>query len=125
MPDFAAVEARLWAILEPYRDRLDSNAIYGLKSLKRPGGGAHDFFAGVRSGRRYVSYHLMPVYGRPELLDGISPQLRRRMQGKSCFNFTTIDESLMGELEDLTRRGFEAFFSADYRRVPLSTRARA
>ena len=47
------------------------------------------WFAGTRLGKRYVSYYLMPVYVEPSLLDGISPELRRRMQGKSCFNFTT------------------------------------
>ena len=34
----------------------------------------------------------MPVYGLPELLADISPELRRRMQGKACFNFTRVDE---------------------------------
>ena len=50
----------------------------------------------------------MPVYVEPSLLDGISPGLRRRMQGKSCFNFAKVDEALFAELEDLTRAGFEA-----------------
>ncbi len=60
------------------------------------------FVGAVRMGRRYVSFHLMPVYAFPDLLDGISPELRRRMQGKSCFNFTAVDEVLLGELEGLT-----------------------
>lgn len=29
------------------------------------------------------------------------------MQGKSCFNFTQIDEELFSELARLTRQGFE------------------
>jgi hypothetical protein len=40
----------------------------------------------------------------------MSPELRKRMQGKSCFNFSTIDESLFRELADITARvipGFE------------------
>ena len=122
MPDFGAVEARLRSILDPYRDRLEVNPLYGVDTLKRSGGGAHDFFAGVRVGKRYVSYHLMPIYARPQLLDGISADLRRRMQGKSCFNFTSVDERLMGELETLTRRSFEAFSSDAYPRTPVSTR---
>jgi hypothetical protein len=73
-------------------------------------------------GKRYVSYHLMPIYARPQLLDGISVDLRRRMQGKSCFNFTSVDERLMGELEALTRRSFEAFSSDAYPRAPTSSR---
>jgi hypothetical protein len=41
----------------------------------------------------------------PDLLKNISPELRRRMQGKSCFNFTRVDEPLLRELADLTDRG--------------------
>jgi hypothetical protein len=65
------------------------------------------WFGGVRVGKRYVSYYLMPVYVEPSLLDEVSPALRRRMQGKSCFNFTSVDEGLFAELTELTRRGFE------------------
>jgi len=60
------------------------------------------WFGGVATKKNYVSYHLMPVYERPELLDDISPELRTRMQGKSCFNFKQIDEQLFSELADLT-----------------------
>ena len=60
------------------------------------------FLAAVQIKKNYVSYHLMPVYMHPELLEGISPPLKKRMQGKSCFNFTTIDEELLQELESLT-----------------------
>lgn len=49
----------------------------------------------------------MPVYVEPSLLVDVSPVLRRRMQGKWCFNFTTVDEALFGELETLTRLGYE------------------
>jgi hypothetical protein len=47
----------------------------------------------------------MSVYGLPDLLESMSPGLRRRMQGKSCFNFTTVDEPLFAELETLTMQG--------------------
>ncbi len=63
----------------------------------------------VRIGKRYVSYHLMVVYMFPDLLQGISPELKKRMQGKSCFNFTHIDDHLLQELDELTERGFERF----------------
>ncbi len=61
------------------------------------------FFGMVKIGKAYVSYHLIAIYVYPELLNGLSPELKKRMQGKSCFNFTSIDEELMEELEDLTR----------------------
>ena len=73
--------------------------------------GARDpstWFAGARLGKRDVSYYLMPIYVKPSLLDGISPELRRRMQGKSCFNFAKVDEPLLAELEALTKASYAA-----------------
>jgi hypothetical protein len=72
------------------------------------------FFAGVREGKNYVSYHLMPVAGCRELLDAMSPELRKRMQGKACFNFTEVDERLFKELAGLTHAGYEKFKSLKY-----------
>ncbi|WP_050349019.1 hypothetical protein [Arsenicicoccus sp. oral taxon 190] len=66
-------------------------------------------FAGVRLSKRYVSYHLMCAYLRPEMVEGPSPQLRKRLQGKSCFRSTSVDHELFDELDDLTRRGRELF----------------
>lgn len=54
--------------------------------------------AWVKTGKNYVSYHLMGVYGNPKLLDKCSKDLRARMQGKSCFNFKAVDETLFKEL---------------------------
>ncbi|MEW6580335.1 MAG: hypothetical protein AB1435_14240 [Chloroflexota bacterium] len=67
------------------------------------------WFGAVRLGKRYVSYHLMAVYAFPDLLDDVSPQLKARMQGKSCFNFTRVDEELFRELAALTQKCFERF----------------
>jgi hypothetical protein len=51
----------------------------------------------------------MPVYAFPQLLEGISQPLKKRMQGKSCFNFTKIDEPIMDELARLTTMTVECF----------------
>ena len=67
------------------------------------------YFGGVRVGKRYVSYHLMPVYADPALLQGLSPALARRMQGKSCFNFTKLDDAGRAELAALTGRAVAAY----------------
>lgn len=71
--------------------------------------GREVWFGAARIGKRYVSYHLMPVYACPDLLEGMSPALRKRMQGKSCFNFTHVDDTLFQELAELTERGYERF----------------
>jgi hypothetical protein len=67
------------------------------------------FFASVKQAKSYVGFHLMPVYVQPALLSGLSLELRRRMQGKSCFNFTRIDERLFAELDALTRAAFDSY----------------
>ena len=65
------------------------------------------WFGGVQVKKRYVSYHLVPVYVNPELLDGISPGLRKRLQGRSCFNFTMADAALFEALAAVTQAGFD------------------
>ena len=67
------------------------------------------YFGGVVINKNYVSYHLMPVYVNPKLLDGISLELKKRMQGKSCFNFKKVDQILFNELAELTKEGFEFY----------------
>ena len=73
--------------------------------------------AWVEIRKNYVSFHHMGVCAGPDLLHGLSQRLRARMQGKSCFNFASVDEPLFEELEELTRRAFEEFekvtFTAD------------
>jgi hypothetical protein len=46
----------------------------------------------VRVGKAYVSVHLLPLYMNPALNRNISPELKKRMQGKACFNFKTVPE---------------------------------
>jgi hypothetical protein len=110
--EFPRLYDRFKSMLAPYAARMhvtsDTPAMYGIDMAPETERDPSTWFAGTRLGKRYVSYYLMPVYVRPSLLDGISPELRRRMQGKSCFNFATVDEPLLAELEALTRMSYEA-----------------
>jgi len=76
------------------------------------------FFGAVQAKKNYVSYHLMPVYLNPRLLDGVSPELRKRMQGSSCFNFKTVDAKLFKELGKLTRAGLQDYRKGGYLKPP-------
>lgn len=118
MQDFADVFVRLRGLMEPYADALertvDGEDELSLTTSHRMPNGSDLWFGGVQIGKRYVSYHLMPVYVSPALLDGISPELRKRMQGKSCFNFTKVDEALFEELATLTEAGFEEYRGKGY-----------
>lgn len=66
-----------------------------------------EIFGAVQIKKSYVAFHLMPIYYFPELLDSISDELKKHMQGKSCFNFKTIDIELFNEIKILTKSSFE------------------
>lgn len=72
------------------------------------------FFGAVKINKNYVSYHLMPVYINPSLLNNISDELKRRMQGKSCFNFKTIDDYMYKEISNLTEKGYKYYEGEGY-----------
>lgn len=72
------------------------------------------FFGAVQINKSYVSFHLMPIYVFPGLLSGISPELRHRMQGKSCFNFKSSDQVLFCELAELTATSYQRYKEANY-----------
>jgi len=54
--------------------------------------------------KSYVAVHLMALYTQPELAADLSPALARRRQGKTCFNFSKVDEVLFAEIETLMIR---------------------
>ena len=108
-PEFAPVFQELREILAAYAPKLkvvhDRSDYYYLDthqigSNKRP-----IFFGGVRIGKAYVSYYLMPVY--TGMGDAMSPELKKRMQGKACFNFTAVDKKLFKELRQITKLGYQ------------------
>lgn len=113
MADLTNVFADLRTILVPYAAKLDTKKddeteLYvdtrHMQKNKKP-----LFFGAVQVKKAYISYHLMPVYVKPELLASLSPELKARMQGKSCFNFTSPDKALFKELEALTKAGYASF----------------
>jgi hypothetical protein len=124
MADLGPVEARLRGIVDAYRDRLIVGSVYGLETLTRPEAKAHDFFAFVKPGTSYVSLYLKPVYTWPDLLDDISPALRKRLQGsRTAFSFAVVDEPLLAELAALVERAFLRYRKAGAVRIAASPEA--
>jgi hypothetical protein len=111
--DFAAVFAVLKPVLASYANRLavkaDTPIEYALVTKSPspfPQHKGHPMdFASVRLGKAYVSFHLMPM--SPPLMKSVTPALKKRMQGKTCFNFKTEPEPDL--LADLTRLTAAAF----------------
>ena len=113
--DLAAVQLRLEALLDPYRDRLEAFEIYGVPMLRRPGAKAHDWFAGVNRGNGVVRFSFLPMHAHPDLLDGLSPATLKRKSGASLFTFAAVDDQTVAELEGLLARGFDVY-AADGKR---------
>ena len=116
--DFPAVFAALKKILNPYEKKLSvvryKPEYYYLETVLPCYKGKAICFGAIRLGKNYVSYYLMPVYMNAALERRISPELKKCMQGKSCFNFTEIDPILFRELADLTAAGFKGFRALKY-----------
>jgi hypothetical protein len=121
MPDqseFRKVFNELKAIFKPYTKKMDvahdTETQYWLNTRFIMKNNQPLAFGGVRVGKNYVSFHLMSVYASPELLRNTSPELRKRMQGKSCFNFKEVDKNLFNELRILTRDGAAKFTDREF-----------
>src|SRR5690242_10489404 len=62
-------------------------------------------FGYVRLGKKYASIHLLALYMSPT---PISTELKKRMQGKTCFNFTAAPPpEAIAELERLAEAGLK------------------
>lgn len=104
---------RLRAVLQRHADDLvvtkDEPALYYLDTAHIMKNKKPLYFGSVQIRKRYVSYHLMPVYVFPDLLKPVTPGLMKRMQGKSCFNFSAITDDHLAEIEQLTAVGLTRY----------------
>jgi hypothetical protein len=111
--DFHLVFEQLKNILQPFAENLtvkaDTADTYYLDGPYSEKWKKELFFGSVQIKKNYVSFYLMPVYMYPELLKELSPELKKHMQGKSCFNFKRVEPDLFNELAALTRKGAEKF----------------
>jgi hypothetical protein len=115
--DAVAVFAALRAVLAKHEKSLvvkdyEPGRYYLNTTKPNPRNQAEMFFGAVVVMKRSVSFHLMPVYAFPDMLKQATPELRKRMQGKSCFHFKTVEPALFRELDALTREGLERFKAA-------------
>jgi hypothetical protein len=116
MPDkteFKRVFEELKSIFKPYAKKMDvsndTDTYYMLNTRFIMKNKQPLCFGGVRLGKNYVSFYLMSVYGSPAQMKSMSPELKKRMQGKSCFNFKEVDKKLFSELKTLTKLGAAQF----------------
>jgi hypothetical protein len=112
-PKLDGLFASLKKVLVPYAKymvvKYDGPGIYYLESAPVPKYGTEVFFGAAQAGKKQVSFHFMPIYVFPELLEDLSPALRKRLRGTSKFVFTENDAALLKELAALTRRGYQGY----------------
>ncbi len=121
-PDLATVFAALREILKRFTGKdmavqTDKPGNYHLEDpsilhRKKP-----LYFAGVRTGKNYVSFHLLYLYFNPAAIKAIPPELKKRMQGKACFNFATVDEACFAELGRLIAEGLKRYKSREFQQA--------
>jgi len=111
--DFPVVFEQLKSILRPFEPILtvtaDTPGAYSLDGPYSDKWKKQLFFGSAQIKKNYVSFYLMPVYMFPDLLKDISPELRKHMQGKSCFNFKKFEPDMFEELSRLTHKSIERF----------------
>ena len=116
--EFLLVFESLKEILKPYAEKLsikiDTGDTFYLDAAYSEKWQKEIFFGSAQGKKNYVSFYLMPVYMYPDLLKNISPELKKHMQGKSCFNFKKIERPVFEELSQLTKRGFERLMKEEY-----------
>lgn len=112
----ATVFDALRGLLQPYEGKLsivhDESGHFYANCARADITGKPVFFGAVKASGKKTLFHFMPVYDFPELLLAISPELEKRMQGKSCFNFTAVHPDLFRELGQVVQRGVEKYQSA-------------
>lgn len=116
--EFTEVFQQLKSIFKPYAKKMDvsqdTDQCYMVDTRYIMKNKQPLCFGGVRLGKNYVSFYLMSVYASPDMLKNMSPELKKRMQGKSCFNFKEVDKKLFGELKALTKQGAAKFSDKKY-----------
>jgi hypothetical protein len=113
---FPIVFEQLKSILKPHAKNLTVTANTSISySLDGPYSEKYKkalFFGAAQINKNYVSFYLMPIYMFPGLLKEISPELKKHMQGKSCFNFKKVEPELFKELAKLTKLSVKHFRAA-------------
>ena len=118
MPDsLQGIQDKLKAILSKYCPPLTAKVdtpgryeLYSIKDLVIDGRKRSEvYFAGAIIQKSFVGFYFMPMYGNPEFIERLSPELKRCIKGKACLNIKKAEENLFKEIEKMTRDGFKIY----------------
>lgn len=72
------------------------------------------YIAGVIQQKNYVSFYFTPIYSHAEEFKDISPELRKFLKGKSCFNINKTTPPLLEEIEHVLKKGIDKYKEIDW-----------
>ena len=58
------------------------------------------YIAGVIQQKNYVSFYFSPIYSHPNEFKNISPNLKKTLKGKSCFNINNLTPQIQKNLKN-------------------------
>jgi hypothetical protein len=109
---------KLKALLKEYdgrltatRDSADGYELYSIKDIEAFGR-KYDkmYFAAALIKKNYVGFYYMPIYAEPEKVTKFfKPELLKLLKGKSCFHIKKYDQEIFRQIEDVLKKGFEAY----------------
>ncbi|MFW9826681.1 MAG: hypothetical protein ACFFEY_03565 [Candidatus Thorarchaeota archaeon] len=89
--------------------------LYGSKKVSLFGKKSQPtYIAGVIQQKNYVSFYLSAIYSHPELFKNISPELKKFLKGKSCFNINKLTPPILQEVEEILQIGIKKYQELDW-----------
>ena len=67
------------------------------------------FFTCVIIQKAYVGFYFMPVYVDEQMKKFFEPELLSLLKGKSCFHIRRNDATIMSQIEEALKAGFEIY----------------
>ena len=97
----------------PFGHKIDSNTGYDLWSFRAVEMSGRKYpelyFGGITLRGKYVSLYNMAIYIHKELLADLSPALKKKLSGKSCFHLTEVDNTMLTEIETLYDKAYQFY----------------
>lgn len=117
MSELVEVFQKLKEILKkyepPFSHKIDTDAGYDLWSFravemfgrKYP----EVYFGGIVLRGKYISLYNMAIYMNKKLTENLSPALKKKLSGKSCFHLTELNDSMISEIEGLFENSYQYY----------------
>lgn len=111
--DKSAIFGQLRAILAKEAGGLDVRKddarvyeLYGKKTVETHGKTVEGmYFASVAMRKGGVSFYFFPIYTHPKEVGPVPAELKKCMNGKSCFQIKKEDATVYRQLRDLLKKG--------------------